>query len=215
MVILQSHRTQNMILRCYSNVSAILLRHTKSCLLCFFNNVYFPLLIHRITCIYCLPTKYGHFIISRYNYILLLLHISCVSVFTLVSYMNMHIHIVLCVVLRGYCLLTNYQNISVISLKPTCLPSQIVWAKVVHGFPKSKVFTKPSVCLFPTCHQTLLYLYQVSYVCVLRLVRFAYSTRRKEEVEDEQFRKWAFPIVKMDPVFNAGPPLPCLYMCTG
>ena len=40
MVILQSHRTQNMILRCYPNVSAILLRHTKSCLLCFFNNPY-------------------------------------------------------------------------------------------------------------------------------------------------------------------------------
>ena len=41
MVILQSHRTQNMILRCYSNVSAILRRHTKSCLLCFFNNPLF------------------------------------------------------------------------------------------------------------------------------------------------------------------------------
>ena len=40
MVILQSHRTQNMILRCYPNVTAILRRHTKSCLLCFFNNPY-------------------------------------------------------------------------------------------------------------------------------------------------------------------------------
>ena len=30
----------NMILRCYPNVSAILRRHTKSCLLCFFNNPY-------------------------------------------------------------------------------------------------------------------------------------------------------------------------------
>ena len=40
MVILQSHRTQNMILRCYPNVSAILWRHTKSRLLCFFNNTY-------------------------------------------------------------------------------------------------------------------------------------------------------------------------------
>ena len=50
MVILQSHRTQNMILRCYPNVSAILWRYAKSCLLCFFNNPYnnFPLLIHRI-----------------------------------------------------------------------------------------------------------------------------------------------------------------------
>ena len=52
MVILQSHRTQNMILRCYPNVSAILRRHTKSCLLCFFNNPYIsPFLIHRITCL--------------------------------------------------------------------------------------------------------------------------------------------------------------------
>ena len=40
MVIVQSHRTQNMILRYYPNVSAILWRHTKSCLLCFFNNPY-------------------------------------------------------------------------------------------------------------------------------------------------------------------------------
>ena len=31
-LILQSHRTQNMILRCYPNVSALLWRHTKSCL---------------------------------------------------------------------------------------------------------------------------------------------------------------------------------------
>ena len=36
MVILQSHRTQNMILRCCLNVSVILRRLTKSCLLCFF-----------------------------------------------------------------------------------------------------------------------------------------------------------------------------------
>ena len=40
MVILQSHTAQNMILRCYPNVSAILWRRTKSCLLCFFNNPY-------------------------------------------------------------------------------------------------------------------------------------------------------------------------------
>ena len=41
MVFLQSHRTQHMILRCYPNVSAILRRQTKSCLLCFFNNPLF------------------------------------------------------------------------------------------------------------------------------------------------------------------------------
>ena len=39
-VILQSHRIQNMILRCYPNVSAILRRHTKSCLLCFFKQLF-------------------------------------------------------------------------------------------------------------------------------------------------------------------------------
>ena len=39
MVILQSHRTQNMILRCYPNVCAILWRHTKSCLLCFLTTI--------------------------------------------------------------------------------------------------------------------------------------------------------------------------------
>ena len=42
MVILQSHRTQNVILRCYPTVSAILQRHTKSCLLCFFTIPIFP-----------------------------------------------------------------------------------------------------------------------------------------------------------------------------
>ena len=36
-----SHRTQNMILRCYPTVSAILRRRTKSCLLYFFNNPLF------------------------------------------------------------------------------------------------------------------------------------------------------------------------------
>ena len=49
MVILQSHRTQNMILRCYPNVSLILWRHTKYRFLCFFQqSLYFPLLIHRM-----------------------------------------------------------------------------------------------------------------------------------------------------------------------
>ena len=46
MVILQSHRTQNIILRCYPNVSAILRRYTKSCLLCFFNNPLFEFVIY-------------------------------------------------------------------------------------------------------------------------------------------------------------------------
>ena len=46
MVILQSHRTQNMILRCYPNVSAILRRHLVSC--AFQQSLYFLLLIRRI-----------------------------------------------------------------------------------------------------------------------------------------------------------------------
>ena len=70
MVILQSHRTQNMILRCYSNVSAILRRHTKSCLPCF-PYIYFPLLIHRIfyllymLCSIAPPKKKGYLVWSR------------------------------------------------------------------------------------------------------------------------------------------------------
>ena len=42
MVTLQSHRTQNMILRCYPNVSAILRRHTKSCVCAFSTIPIFP-----------------------------------------------------------------------------------------------------------------------------------------------------------------------------
>ena len=62
----------------------------------------------------------------------------------------------------------------------TCMPDCNVWAEVVYcGFAKSKVFTKTLICLFPACHQSL-YLYQVSYVGVLWLVRFANLTRRRK-----------------------------------
>ena len=61
----------------------------------------------------------------------------------------------------------------------TCMPYCNVCAKVVYcGFPKSKVFTKTLISLFPAYHQSL-YLHQVSYVGVLRLVRYANSTRRR------------------------------------
>ena len=61
----------------------------------------------------------------------------------------------------------------------TCMPYCNVWAEVAYcGFPKSKVFTKTLISLFPACHQSLC-LHQVSYVGVLRLVRFANSTRRR------------------------------------
>ena len=125
------------------------------------------------TNVYCLPTEYGNLICYKVC-ILLLNQVSCVPVFPLVSYMNMHIPIVLCcgakrvlftnklseywchiikpylftkfhtskhlgkrvtqtsmftlffvVVRKGYCLPTSYQNVGVISLIPTCLPSFI------------------------------------------------------------------------------------------
>ena len=102
------------------------------------------------------------------------------------------------VVRKGYCLPTSYQNVSVVSVysiylctkfhaskhfgkrvTQTCMPYCNVWAEVVYcGFPKSKVFTKTLISLFPVCHQSL-YLHQVSYVGVLWLVRFVNSTRRR------------------------------------
>ena len=47
MAILQSHRKQNMIRRCYPNVSAILQTHTKSCL-CSFSKILICFLIQNI-----------------------------------------------------------------------------------------------------------------------------------------------------------------------
>ena len=35
----------------------------------------------------------------------------------------MHVHIVLCCGAKGYCLPTSYQNVGVVSVFPTCLPS--------------------------------------------------------------------------------------------
>ena len=96
------------------------------------------------------------------------------------------------VVRKGYCLPTGYQNVGVVSLIPTCLPSfiqhpsilvrelhKLACPIVMYGpklFIKSKVFTKTySLCVT----MQSLYLYQVSYVGVLQLVRFANSTRRR------------------------------------
>ena len=47
--------TQNMILRCCPTVSAILRRHTKSCLLCFFNNPLFNSQNFLFTCNTTIP----------------------------------------------------------------------------------------------------------------------------------------------------------------
>ena len=69
----------------------------------------------------------------------------------------------------------------------TCMPYCNVWAEVVYcGFPKRKVFTKTLICLFSVCHQSL-YLHQVSFVGVLRLVRFANSTRRRRRRSEKGF----------------------------
>ena len=117
---------------------------------------------------------------------------------------------------KGYCLLTSYQNVGYLFTKfhtskhlhvgkrvtQTCMPYCSVWAEVVYcGFPKRKVFTKTLICLFPACHQTL-YLYQVSYVGVLRLVRFANSTRKKRRRTIQKRLFGTFPIVKKNPFFN-------------
>ena len=92
----------------------------------------------------------------------------------------------------------------------TCMPYCNVWAEVVYcGFPKSKVFTKTLISLFPACHQSL-YLHQVSYVGVLRLVRFVNSTRRRRRrrrrrrtIQKRHFFEFdTFPIVKKNPFFN-------------
>ena len=47
----------------------------------------------------------------------------------------------------------------------TCMPYCNVWAEVVYcGFPKSKVFTKTLISLFPVCHQSL-YISPRSFIC--------------------------------------------------
>ena len=93
---------------------------------------------------------------------------------------NMHVHIVLCCGAKRV-LFTNklsecWCRISIPYLftkchaskhfgkrvTQTCMPYCNVWAEVVYcGFPKSKVFTKTLICLFPEHHQSL-YLHQVS-----------------------------------------------------
>ena len=94
---------------------------------------------------------------------------------------------------KGYCLPASSQNVGVVSLIPiyTCSPSfihpsilvrELACPIVMYG-PKLfivvfKVFTKTLICLFPVRYQSL-YFYLVSYVGVLRLVRFANSFRRR------------------------------------
>ena len=98
------------------------------------------------------------------------------------------------VVRKGYCLPTSYQNVGVVSVFPTCLPSfmhpsilvrelhKLACPIVMYGLKLFIVVFQKVRCLlislFPACHQSL-YLHQVSYVGVLQLVRFANSTRRR------------------------------------
>ena len=111
----------------------------------------------------------------------------------------MHVHIVLCCGVKRV-LFTNklsecWCRISILYLftkfhaskhfgkrvTQTCMPYCNVWAEAVYwGFPKSKVFTKTLISLFPVRHQSL-YLYQVSYVGVLRLVRFNQKKKKKKK----------------------------------
>ena len=59
------------------------------------------------------------------------------------------------------------------------MPYLNVWAEVVFcGFPKEDVFTQNLLYLFSACYQALSP-YQVSDVCLLRLVRFVNSTGRR------------------------------------
>ena len=72
------------------------------------------------TNVYCSPITYGSLICYKV-YILLLYQVSCVP---LVSYINMHIPIVFCCGAKRVLFLPrSYQNVGVISLNPTCLPS--------------------------------------------------------------------------------------------
>ena len=108
--------------------------------------------------------------------------------------MSMHIPIVLCCGAIRVSFTTSYQNIGVISLNPVCLPSFIhpsIQVRELHDhaclnlmylfivvFQKVRCFYTFICLLFPVRHQTQ-YLYQVSYVGVLRLVQFVNSTRRR------------------------------------
>ena len=155
---------------------------------------------------YCLPTKYG-------NLILLLYQVLCVSVFPLHQHAYAYCSLLWCKksivftnklseywchMIKPY-LFTKFHasKHSGKRVTQTRMPYFNVWAEVVYcGFPKSKVFTKTLICAYSLC-ATKLYIYQVSCVGVLWLVRFANSTRR-----DEQFRKWLLSIGHLFPCPN-------------
>ena len=130
----------------------------------------------------------------------------------------MHISIVLCCGAKRYCLPTSYQNVGIVSVIPTCLlsfkhfgkrvtqtcmPYCNVWAEVVYcGFPKSKVFTKTLICLFPARHQSL-YLYQVSYVGACTPVSEIREFNQKKKNSEKAFLEFdTFSIIKKNPFFN-------------
>ena len=88
----------------------------------------------------------------------------------------------------------------------TCIPYCNVKAEVVYrGFPQSNVFAETLICLFPVHHQSL-YLYQVSYVGVLRLEIREFNPKKKQKKmhksENGYFEFDIFAIVKMDPFFT-------------
>ena len=79
----------------------------------------------------------------------------------------------------------------------TCMPYSNMDRSCLSWFSKSKLFTKTFKCLFPVHHQTLYH--QVSYVRVLRLVRFTNPTRRRRGTIQNMAILNLTPIVKTDP----------------
>ena len=82
----------------------------------------------------------------------------------------------------------------------TCMPYCNVWAEVVYcGFPKSKVFTKTLISLFPACHQS-----PPSFICgctpVSEIREFNQKKKKKKKMNNSEkafLKKFdTFPIVK-------------------
>ena len=130
---------------------------------------------HAYTCgtnVYCIPIKYGNLTCYKV-YILLLYQVSCMSVFPLVSYINMHIPI--CCGAKRVLFTNKLSEYCVISLNPTCLssfmhpsiqvrelhkhacPILMYGPKLFCGFPKGKVLIQNFKYAY-TLHVTKLYI---------------------------------------------------------
>ena len=70
----------------------------------------------------------------------------------------------------------------------TCMPYCNVWAEVVYcGFPKSKVFIKTLICLFPACHQSIS---PPSFICgctpVSEIREFNQKKKKKKKMNNSE-----------------------------